>query len=419
MKRGVVMKNIFLTKEEKKNFYIEAFKNDLRYIRTMLILCVFFYSIFGVLDYLIVKRSFWDFAIIRYMIINPLFLMGIFLSFFPFFYHIHQYILAFLYFCAGVGIIIMLILEPTNFSYYGGLFLIFAVGHLLTRIRWRIATITSLLIVVFYIVYSIFFDQNQLTIALTYCFFYIGFIIIQGYGTYLFDHYRIEKYVQTYTLSGDNVLLEKDNYDKLIEIEHSNSATIYSLAKLAESKDRFTGEHIDRVGVLCHQLADALDEEIYIRNQLNKSEFLKAIELSSTLHDIGKISIDESILLKPGPLTLGERTFMKEHSNIGYNILLSIKERYSRNKFINMGLEICKYHHERWDGTGYPDGLSGNEIPLAARIVAIVDVFDALISERPYKKAFPLETAIDELNKGKGNFFDPELLEVFLQIIDE
>jgi hypothetical protein len=410
-----MMKNNILTKEEKKKFYVDMFNTDLKFIRIVLILCVFFSSAFGVLDYYFVPESFGEFALLRFAIINPLFLIGLISSFFPFFYKINQYVMAFLYFCAGIGIVVMLVLEPENFSYYGGLFLIFAVGHSLTRIRWKLATVTSLLIVLIFILYSFFFNQSHLSTAISYCIFYISFIIIGGYGTYLFDQYRLEKYIQTYTLKGSNVLLEKDNYNNLMEIKRSNSATIYSLARLAELKDSFTGDHIDRVGGLCYHLANELSEEIFLKNNLEKNKFLESIELSSTLHDIGKILINEKILLKPGPLTTEERNIMKEHSNYGHGILLSIRDKYNQNKFINMGLDICKYHHERWDGTGYPDGLSGTEIPLSARIVSIVDVFDALISERPYKKSYTIDVAIIELKKGEGTFFDPELLEVFLK----
>lgn len=189
------------------------------------------------------------------------------------------------------------------------------------------------------------------------------------------------------------------------------------MAKLAESRDHYTGTHIDRVGESCLELAEMLPESIYIRNNINKEEFLNSIELASTIHDIGKISTPEHILLKPGPLTTEEMNIMKKHTTVGYETLSKIKDKYDKNNFVNMGLDICRYHHERWDGNGYPEKLKGEEIPLSARIVSIIDVYDALLSERPYKVAFSKERALGIMKEEKAKMFDPEILDVFLSCL--
>jgi putative two-component system response regulator len=134
------------------------------------------------------------------------------------------------------------------------------------------------------------------------------------------------------------------------------------------------------------------------------------------LHDIGKVGITDAILHKPGALDSVERTEIQKHPVIGGDCLAEIERRLGASNFLQMAREIALFHHERWDGTGYPAGLKEEEIPLAARIVAIADNYDALVSRRPYKEPFSHETAVDLIRKGKGTQFDPRLVEVFLEI---
>ena len=408
------MFNVHLSADEKLQYKKELYANDLKYIRVLLLLCVFLYSTFSIIDYLSVHDRFLEFSIVRFGFVNPVFLLVFLMSFHRNFFQLHQKLLLVAYIVAGLGICYMLIAVPENFSYYGGLFLIFATGHFITRLRWNAALFGSLFILFVYTFGSIIYAKG-LTVNITvYTFFYIGFLIIGGYGSYTYDYYRKEKFIQTFTLKGDNVILEKEIYNNMLDIENANRITIYSMARLAESRDHYTGSHIDRVGDSCLELAKKIDEYIYERNNIIKSEFLKTIELASTIHDIGKISTPENILLKPGPLNKEEMDIMKRHTIDGYETLSNIKDKYDKNNFINMGLDICKYHHERFDGTGYPEGLSGETIPLSARIVSIIDVYDALLSERPYKKAFTVERAIAIMKEEKGKMFDPEILEIFL-----
>lgn len=408
------MFNIELTKEEKTQYKKELYANDLRYIRKMLLLCIFIYSSFSLLDYLSAYDRFINFLIIRFVFVNPVFLFVYIMSYHKKFFELHQKLLLLAYIVAGLGICHMLINEPDNFAYYGGLFLIFATGHSITRLRWNTVLFGSICILISYFVGAVIEARVLSLEIIFYVFFYSGFLLIAGYGTYTYDFYRLEKYIQTYTLKGDNVTLEKEIYKNMLDIENANRITIYSMAKLAESRDHYTGTHIDRVGDSCLELAEKIDELVYDRNKIVKSDFLKSIELASTIHDIGKISTPEEILLKPGPLNKEEMEIMKKHTIVGFETLSKIRDKYDKNNFVNMGLDICKYHHERWDGSGYPDGLSGEEIPLSARIVSIIDVYDALLSERPYKKAFTIDRAIGIMKEEKGKMFDPEILEIFL-----
>jgi CHASE2 domain-containing sensor protein len=187
------------------------------------------------------------------------------------------------------------------------------------------------------------------------------------------------------------------------EIRQTQLEVIQRLGQAAESRDHDTGEHIERMSVLCGRLARAagLAEE--------EAELL---ETASVLHDIGKIGIPDAILRKPGHFTADERREMETHASIGASILDG-----SPSPLLQKAEEVARTHHERWDGGGYPNGLAGEEIPLAGRIAAIADVFDALMSPRPYKKAWTLDDALAEISAQRGRHFDPDLVDVFMKLI--
>lgn len=211
-----------------------------------------------------------------------------------------------------------------------------------------------------------------------------------------------------------NIELEEIVNKKVAEISESQIATIYALVKLAESRDDDTGTHIERTSMLCKLMAQYLSLLPECKEIIN-DKYIDNIYKASPLHDIGKVGIPDSILLKPGKLTKEEFDIMKSHTTIGYKTLSEVQRKYKNNGFIKMGMEIAKYHHEKWDGTGYPIGLSGNEIPVSARIMAIVDVYDALRSKRVYKEAFSHEKACEIINEGRGKHFDPLIVEVFFE----
>jgi len=187
------------------------------------------------------------------------------------------------------------------------------------------------------------------------------------------------------------------------EIKRTHDEIIFRLAMAIENRDTDTGEHIKRIDDMTVLFCDKIGIE---------SEDCIKYGLASTMHDIGKIGIPDSILNKPDKLTENEFSLMKKHCNIGSNILDG-----SKIDILNIAKEIALNHHERWDGKGYPTGLKGDNIPLSARIVSLVDVYDALSFQRVYKKAWPLEKIIQFLQESKGGIFDPELVDLFLEHI--
>ncbi len=220
--------------------------------------------------------------------------------------------------------------------------------------------------------------------------------------------------------------LEKKVEQRTIELEETKRQLLYSLGKSAEYRDNETGRHVIRVGKICALLARAM----------GLGPLANTIAEAAPLHDIGKIGISDTILLKPGILTEEERNIMKKHCEIGCDILRHYSsakehEKLDFDEIIRMGCDIeerslleiamviALCHHERWDGEGYPCKLSGTKTPLIARIVAVVDVYDALGSERPYKTALPEETCQKILREGQGSHFDPEIIDIFFANIDD
>ncbi len=199
------------------------------------------------------------------------------------------------------------------------------------------------------------------------------------------------------------------------EILKTQLTTIFAIAKVTEVRDHFTGDHLERIRsycVLLAQLRKYLGGDKTITNQ-----FIRNLYDSSILHDIGKVGIPDTILLKNDLLTAEERIIIEEHTTKGHEVLKSASQDLGKDSFLNMAMEITLCHHERWDGSGYPNGLKGTEIPLSARIVAIADVYDALTTERPYKKALPHEESI-EIMKRESSKFDPELFRLFCENAD-
>lgn len=201
------------------------------------------------------------------------------------------------------------------------------------------------------------------------------------------------------------------------EISESQSATILALAKLAEYRDEDTGMHLERVSEFCSVLAAGLLDRPERANALTV-DMPEVIRSAAPLHDIGKVAIPDAILLKPGRLTADEFEIMKKHTLVGASTLLAVNERYRNNEMIRMGIDVALYHHERWDGKGYPHGLAGEAIPISARIMSVADVYDALRSNRCYRKSIPHETVVEMIMKESGTQFDPVILEVFLERID-
>lgn len=202
------------------------------------------------------------------------------------------------------------------------------------------------------------------------------------------------------------------------ELNVTRDASILGLASLAETRDNETGGHILRtqhyVKALAEKLSQTAKHSAYLTPQT-----IQLLYKSAPLHDVGKVGIPDNILLKPGKLTDEEFDIMKKHPQIGADALEVAEKQLGSNSFLRIAREISLSHHEKWDGKGYPEGLKGDDIPLSGRLMAVADVYDALISKRVYKPAFSHEKARDIILEGKGNHFDPDIVDAFVALETE
>lgn len=202
------------------------------------------------------------------------------------------------------------------------------------------------------------------------------------------------------------------------EINLTRDATILTLASLAETRDNETGAHILRTQRYVRALAIQLREHPRFKHELD-DETIELMYKSAPLHDIGKVGIPDEILLKPGKLTDAEYTVMKRHAEIGAEALNLPGAQLNTNSFLALAREIALTHHERWDGTGYPNGLEGEEIPVSGRLMAVADVYDALITKRVYKPAFAHDKAVQIIREGRATHFDPDVVDALLAIEEQ
>ena len=230
---------------------------------------------------------------------------------------------------------------------------------------------------------------------------------------------RISTHLKWYSMQMD---LEENNRNlsvvvarqmEKLRIEQKNIMTAF--ARLIERKENIGSSHSEnilynsRILALGMQFSPMFEDEI-------SDDFIDTIESSAGLHDIGKVMIPDSILLKNGPLTEEERKVIMTHAEIGAQTLIDIYDGTEYNDFVRMAIDIAWYHHENWDGSGYPKGLKGKEIPLSARIVKLVDVFDAMINQRRYRNAIPLDRTLAYIEENAGIMFDPDIVRVFMKI---
>jgi putative two-component system response regulator len=215
-------------------------------------------------------------------------------------------------------------------------------------------------------------------------------------------------------LNHENLWLEAEVGRRLMENDRTQVVAIRALAHLAETRDPETGNHILRTQGYVRQLATLMREHPLHDERLT-DHYIELLARSAPLHDIGKVGIPDAILLKPGPLSPEEWRVMQTHAALGAAAIdLAERDADQPVEFLALANAIAHWHHERWDGSGYPDGLAGEAIPLSARLMAIADVFDALISPRAYKPAMSFERAREIIAAGAGNHFDPDMAAVFL-----
>ncbi|UCG06403.1 MAG: HD domain-containing protein [Desulfobacterales bacterium] len=198
-------------------------------------------------------------------------------------------------------------------------------------------------------------------------------------------------------------------------LQEARAATILGLAKLAEYRDEGTGTHLERIREYAKMLAQEM-RKIPKYVDYVTPEYIDDIFQSSILHDIGKVGIPDAILLKPGRLTPEEFEVIKRHTTFGGDAIRAIESRIKESSFLFMGKEIAYNHHEKWDGSGYPRGLKGDEIPLSARIVALADVYDALTTKRFYKEAYTHEKSKQIILDLKQIHFDPQVVDAFVKL---
>jgi putative two-component system response regulator len=215
-------------------------------------------------------------------------------------------------------------------------------------------------------------------------------------------------------LRDQNHFLELEVAKRLLEVTAVQDVTILAMASLAETRDSDTGNHLRRTQFYIKALAEKLREHPRFCAFLTTAN-IQAIFKSAPLHDIGKVGIPDCILLKPGPLEPQEFEIMKTHTTLGYNAILNAERALGTPvKFLSFAMDIALSHQEKWDGSGYPQGLAGDAIPVAARLMAVADVYDALISQRIYKKALSHECAVQIMREGRGTHFDADMLDAFI-----
>jgi putative two-component system response regulator len=217
-------------------------------------------------------------------------------------------------------------------------------------------------------------------------------------------------------LKDKNAFLEAEVARRMQEISTIQDVTIMAMASLAETRDNETGNHIRRTQNYVQALAMAMKDHPKFSEYLTP-ERIQILYKSAPLHDIGKVGIPDRILLKPGRFEPAEFEIMKTHTTLGRDAILAAEHLLdSPNTFLQCAREIAYGHQEKWDGSGYPQGLKGEEIPVAARLMAVADVYDALISRRVYKDGMPHEKAVAIIREGRGQHFDPDIADAFLEI---
>lgn len=229
----------------------------------------------------------------------------------------------------------------------------------------------------------------------------------------LLNRVRVQMELSEHRRDINDVLKEKTK-----TIENLQDVMMMSIAELVECRDETTGGHVKRTANYVEVLVKALVERKIYKDILVPS-YVKDMIRSAPLHDLGKIGISDNTLLKNGSLDEEEFEYMKTHSVLGGKTIQKMIDQTMEGSFLDVAKEMANYHHEKWDGGGYPDGLKGEEIPVSARVMAIADIYDALTTKRPYKEELSHEEAVDIILKGKGNSFDPVILKVFEDIHQE
>lgn len=224
---------------------------------------------------------------------------------------------------------------------------------------------------------------------------------------------RVKTHLKLYSYEKS---LERQIRLRTIEIKTLQSLIIQAMGTMAEYRDNETGGHISRTQHYVKELAICMKTTYSEKYPILTDEYIDLLFESAPLHDVGKVAIRDNILLKPAKLEDHEFEQMKKHTQYGYDVISDIEKKMGESSFLTIAKEVAGYHHEKWDGSGYHEGLKGEEIPLSARIMAVADVYDALISKRVYKDSMSHQQAMGIIEGGSGNHFDPTIVECFLKI---
>jgi len=219
-------------------------------------------------------------------------------------------------------------------------------------------------------------------------------------------------------LANQNQLLEQKVRERTEQLERTKYAAIFCMASLVEARDNETGKHLQRTQNYVRILAEELKSHPRFTHYLDEHT-ITLLYKTAPLHDIGKVGVPDRILLKVGKLTPEEWELMKKHPEYGYEALVRAEQEIGTTDFLQLAKEIIYAHHEKWDGSGYPRGLKGDEIPIPGRLMAIADVYDALISRRVYKDPFPHENAVAMICQATGHHFDPDIVKAFIERQEE
>ena len=277
------------------------------------------------------------------------------------------------------------------------------------------------LIIGFPVIFSIVFFKKRNTVI--YGSIIILFLIIMQYNFRFYGNNEFIALLVSLFVIMFSAVLYKMFVSRLEHLQRNASNELFNsaftiLGRVAELKDKETHNHLERVGLIIEMLLLRL-RKLSRYSKFITDNYIKDVINGSILHDIGKIAIDDKILLKPGRLTINEYDEMKKHTESGEELLRDAQKKVGDKSLFSTAIDIAKYHHERWDGYGYPDRLSGGDIPLSARIMAVADVYDALISERPYKKALSHDEAYRIIKNCSGTHFDPDIVKCFSKIHQE
>jgi CHASE2 domain-containing sensor protein len=285
-----------------------------------------------------------------------------------------------------------------------GLLLVIGLGFLPALVSLRLRALVAALIapviaVAFLLIAQLVFDHGRILPVATPL-----FALSLGTVSTVSAGYVAERR-QRYRVTRRNVELEEAVRERTAELRRTQLEVIHRLAHATESRDQETGMHLERISRMCERVGLAMG--------MTATE-AETLRNASLLHDVGKIGVPDAVLLRPGALSDEDRALMRRHTTVGAEIVSG-----SSSPVMKMAEDIALTHHERWDGNGYPQGLAGEAIPLPGRICAVCDVFDALLSARPYKEPWPYEEALDELRRERGRHFDPAVVEAFLSIVHD